>query len=40
MVPFLLRKRVGMRPPRKNTVLEFWHYVNDVIVTKSQCPVK
>jgi len=32
--------RLGKWPPRKNTVLEFWHYVNDVIFAKSQCPVK
>jgi len=32
--------RVGRQPPRENTVLEFWHYVNDVIFAKSQCPVK
>jgi hypothetical protein len=25
---------------RENTVLEFWHYVNDVIFAKSQCPVE
>ena len=33
-------RRVGKRPPRENTVLEFWHYVNDVIFAKLQCPVK
>jgi len=31
---------IGKWPPRENMVLEFWHYVNDVIFAKLQCPVK
>jgi len=37
---FYYVKRVGRRPPRENTVLAFWHYVNDNIFIKSQCRVK
>jgi len=33
-------KYVEKWPLRENTILEFWHYVNDVIFVKLQCPVK
>jgi len=36
---FYYVKHVGKQPPRENTILEFWHYINDVIFAKSQCPV-
>jgi len=31
MVTFLLHKTYGKVTLRENTVLEFWHYVNNVI---------
>jgi len=33
-------KCVGRRPPQENTVLAFWHYINDVIFWKSMHTVK
>jgi len=40
MVPFLLRKTGGKVTSEGKYRFRIWHYINDVIFAKSQCPVK
>ena len=40
MVPFLLRKTGGKATSEGKYRFRIWHYINDVIFAKSQCPVK